>query len=379
MPMAIRSLARLRGGCSLAARGLCSLVVLAGVTGTASAGEPPRERSAPRWTVTAEALVLGRAGTGNQSLVSLVPGDVPWWTPVGPNTTNVAGAEVLNSNQLNQRLAAGPRIGVSYRDPSGYGVELSYFNVLGLKASKSIGPETPGQWLVMKAPGTFWQTQDYAYQAMAWQDDTRLQSLEANARLEITPRVTLLAGVRWLQLHDQLQGTLDPADLGQPMWKFNVPSRLSDAVPVPGSPVVINPPFWTSSTTNNLYGVQVGVRATLWEIDRVSVDAVLKAGVFDNHATQTAQVSMQKQIYPTYAATDSAAFVGQGGIAAKYRLSDHVAVKLGYEALWLGRVALAPAQVQATSTTSTSVTAVGVDCRSSTLLQGVTVGMEYSF
>lgn len=214
---------------------------------------------------------------------------------------------------------------------------------------------------------------------MVWQDDTRLHSLEANARLELTPRVTLLAGVRWLQLHDQLQGTLDPADLGQPMWKFRVPSRLSDAVPVPGSPVVINPPFWTSSTTNNLYGVQVGVRATLWEIERVSVDAVLKAGVFDNHATQAAQVSMQKQLYPTYAATDAAAFVGQGGIAAKYRLSNHVAVKLGYEALWLGRVALAPAQVQATSTTSSSVTAVGVDCRSSTLLQGVTVGMEYSF
>lgn len=379
MQMAIRSLTRPRGGCSLAAHWLCSLAVFTGITGTASAGDRLRERWAPRWTVSAEALVLGRAGTGNQSLIALVPGDVPWWTPVGPNTANVPGAEVLNSNQLSQRLAAGPRIGISYRDPSGYGVELSYFNVLGLKASRSAGPETPGQWLVMKAPGTFWQTQDYADQAMVWRDDTRLHSLEANARLELSPRVMLLAGVRWLQLHDQLQGTLDPADLGQPMWKFNVPSRLSDAVPVPGSPVVINPPFWTSSTTNNLYGVQVGVRATLWEIDRVSVDAVLKAGVFDNHATQTAQVSMQKQIYPTYAATDAAAFVGQGGIAAKYRLSDHVALKLGYEALWLGRVALAPAQVQATATTFSSVTAAGVDCRSSTLLQGVTVGMEYSF
>ncbi|WP_420131133.1 hypothetical protein [Rhodopseudomonas sp.] len=346
---------------------------------TAKADDLHRERLAPRWTASVEALMLGRSGAGSQSLVSLVPGDVPWWTPVGPNTSNVPGVEVLNSNQLHQRLAAGPRIAVSYSDPSGYGVELSYFNVLGLKASRSIGPETPGQWLVMKAPGNFWQTQDYAYQSMVWQDETRLHSLEANLRLELSPRVTLLAGVRWLQLHDQLQGTLDPADLGQPMWKFNVPSRLSDAVPLPGSSVVINPPFWTSSTTNNLYGVQIGARAILWEIERVSVEGVLKAGLFDNHATQTALVSMQKQIYPTKAITDAAAFVGQGGIAAKYRLSDLVALKLGYEALWLGRVALAPAQIQAISTTRTAVGATGVNCRSSTLLQGVTIGMEYAF
>ncbi|MCP2937672.1 hypothetical protein NK983_33745, partial [Salmonella enterica subsp. enterica serovar Typhimurium] len=80
--------------------------------------------------------------------------------------------------------------------PSGYGFELSYFNVLGLKAARATGPETPGQWLVMKAPGTFWQTQDYAYQSMVWQDDTRLHSLEANARLELSTGITLLAGLR---------------------------------------------------------------------------------------------------------------------------------------------------------------------------------------
>ncbi len=329
--------------------------------------------------VSAEALMFGRAGTGNQPLVSLVPGDVPWWTPTGPNTTNVLGVEALNSNQLSQRPAAGPRIGVNYRDPSGYGVELSYFTALGLKASRNVGPEAPGQWLVMRAPGTFWQTQDYAYQSIVWRDDTRLHSLEANARLDLSRRVTLLVGVRWLQLRDQLEGTLDPADLGQPLWKFNIPSRLSDAVPQPGSAVVINPPFWTSVASNNLYGVQVGARATLWEIDRVAIEGVAKIGLFDNHATQTTLVSMQKQVYPAYAATNAVAFVGQGGVAAKYRLSDRVALKLGYEALWIGGLALAAGQIQATATTPNSVTALGVNCRSTTLLQGVTIGMEYAF
>lgn len=141
--------------------------------------------SAPRWTASAEALFLGRSGAGRQQLVSLIPGDVPWWTPSGPNTTNLTGVEALNSSQLGQRLAAGQKLGLAYRDPSGIGAELTYFSVLGLKVAKATGPENPGQWLVMKAPGTFWQTQDYAYQSMVWRSDTRLHSLEANARLDL--------------------------------------------------------------------------------------------------------------------------------------------------------------------------------------------------
>lgn len=332
----------------------------------------------PRWTVSAEALFLGRSGTGHQPLVSLVPGDVPWWTPGGPNTTNVAGVEALNSSQLDQRLAAGPRLSLSYRDPSGIGAELLYFGVR-LKVSKSTGPENPGQWLVMKAPGTFWQTQDYAYQSMVWQDDTRLHSLEANARLELSPRVTLLAGLRWLQLRDKLEGTLDPADLGQPLWKFNIPSRLSDAVPVPGSPVVVNPPFWTTETTNDLYGIQIGAKAALWDAGRFALDGSIKAGVYDNRAKQLTLVSMQKQIYPAQASTSAAAFVAEGALVARYRLTDAAALKLGYQALWFDGVALAPGQIQRTSTTPSSVTALGVDRRSSTLLHGLTVGVEYSF
>jgi opacity protein-like surface antigen len=268
---------------------------------------------------------------------------------------------------------------LAYSDPSGYGVELSYFNVLGLKVAKATGPENPGQWLVMKAPGTFWQTQDYAYQSMVWQDDTRLHSLEANARLDLSPRMTLLVGVRWLQLSDKLEGTLSPADFGQPLWKYSVPSTLSDAVPISGSPIVVNPPFWTTYTTNNLYGVQIGAKATIWEVGRFSVEGAIKAGVYDNRANQTTLVSLEKQIHPAHSATNAAAFVGEGGLVVKYQLTDGVAVKLGYEALWFNGVALAPGQIQKIATTQSSVSALGVNCRSTMLFQGMTFGLEYAF
>ena len=302
-----------------------------------------------------------------------------WWTPTGLNTSNYPGVEALNSNQLGQGLAAGPKLGLAYRDPAGYGAELSYFNVLGLKVAKATGPENPGQWLVMKAPGTFWQTQDYAYQSMVWQDDTRLHSLEADARLDVSPRVTLLAGIRWLQLRDQLQGTLSPADLGQPMWKFSARSRLSDAVPIPGSPIVVNPPFWTTDATNNLYGVQIGAQATMWASGRFSVEGTIKAGVYDNQASQTTLVSLQKQIHPTSSATSAAAFVAEGGLVTKYRLTEGVALKIGYEALWFAGVALAPGQIQEIGTTQGSVAALGINRRSTTLFQGMTFGLEYAF
>lgn len=345
----------------------------------ALATRPAPAISAPRWTVSAEAVALARSGTGNRSLVARVPGDVYWWTPSGPNTTNVAGVEALNSNQLAQHLAAGPKLSLVYRDPSGYGAELTYLGVTGLRATKSIGPDNPPQWLVMKAPGSFWQTQDYAYQSMAWQDDTRLHSLEANARLAISPRVTLLAGVRWLQLHDDLQGTLSPADLGQPLWKLTPLRRISDAVPVPGASIVINPPFWTSATTNNLYGVQIGARAMLWEAGRVSVEGALKAGVYADRVDQTTLVSMAKQIFPAQASTTAAAFVGEGGVTARYQLGGGVALRLGYEAMWLAGIALAPSQIDKTYSTQTTVTSLGVDARGTTLFQGLTVGLDYTF
>jgi hypothetical protein len=180
----------------------------------------PLVESAPRWAVSAEAIVLGRIRGVNQTLVERVPGTVPFFNP--PYDTSTApGVEASNSNQFRQGFSAGPKISLTYHDDSGYGVELSYFNIFDQSASKTIGPDNPPDWLVMKAPGIFWQTQDFSYQGMAWRATTNLYNVEANGRLDITSRVTLLAGVRWLQLNDDLEGTLTPEDRSEPTWKSN--------------------------------------------------------------------------------------------------------------------------------------------------------------
>ena len=301
----------------------------------------PLIESAPRWTISAEAIVLGRIGGVNQTLVERVPGTVPFFNPPYIDTLTARGVEAFNSNQFRQGFSAGPKISLTYHGDSGYGVELSYFNIFDQSASKTIGPDNPADWLVMKAPGLFWQTQDFPYQGMAWRAATNLYNAEANGRLDITSRVTLLAGVRWLQLNDDLEGTLTPADRSQPMWKTNsLDSNLFQVgMLTPVLPAENYPPFWNTSTTNNLYGVQIGADVKVLEFGRFSLDGVIKIGLFDNYAEQSTGVSLQKAVQPSQATTNHAAFVSEAGLQVKYQLLKGLALKAGYEALWLDGVA----------------------------------------
>ena len=88
---------------------------------------------------------------------------------------------------------------------------------------------------------------------------------------------------------------------------------------------------------------------------------------------------MKKSVYPSGATTDDAAFVGEAGLQFKYKVNKGLTIKIGYEALWFAGIALAPGQIQETSTTPSSVRALGVNCGSTVLFQGGTAGLEYSF
>ena len=187
--------------------------------------QPPAARvvSPPRWTVSNRGYRPGtyrrrrksiarrtRAGHGTIPQSALRYGDSAW-------------RRSFQRQPVSTSLFRGTEISLTYHDESGYGAELSYFSILNQSATKTIGPDTPSDWLVMKAPGIFWQTQDFPYQGMTWSDTTNLYSAEANGQLNLSNRVTLIAGVRWLQLNDNLLGTLTPADRTAPTWKQTNP------------------------------------------------------------------------------------------------------------------------------------------------------------
>jgi len=57
--------------------------------------EPPQ--SAPRWTFSAETIVLGRTGGANQPLVGLLPGGTQF---AATQNGSALAAETFNSNQF---------------------------------------------------------------------------------------------------------------------------------------------------------------------------------------------------------------------------------------------------------------------------------------
>ena len=351
-------------------------------------GSFDKSKSASNWVLSIEAIALERSNNSvNQPLVSALPGSYTFG-----QTAGIPGSEVFNSNQFQQGRAVGPKLTLDYLGDSDYGFTLSYFNTQNINASHTIGPSNPGDWYIMKAPG-FWQTQDFSYQGMTWGSTTSLYSAEANAKLKVSDSFTLLAGLRWLQLKDSLVGSLSPADQNVPLWK-------TGGCPLGGGPGISDitlpqtlqtcasgvgmsgyPPFWSTTTINNLLGLQFGAEGTFFEIGRLSLGGSLKAGVFNNQATQSNSVSITKIMYSSSATSNQAAYSGEGVLQLKYLIADGLAIKMGYQLLWLDRVAFAPGQIPYVYSGSnpTSITARGVNAGANILFQGGTVGMEYLF
>lgn len=333
----------------------------------------------PHWTVSAEALILERTGTADRTLVERVPGSVAFnQVPYTP------GAEALNSTDLDQGFSPGFRLGATYQADPDYGLEMSFLHVGGWDSAQSFGPDNPATWLVMRAPGIFFQTQDFPYQSMIWDYSTDLYGAECNVRHNLSSRITLLFGFRWLQLNENLQGSLSPPDSYQPLWKRSNPGySLSDVEQIEnqGTPATgAFPPFWNTSTTNNLYGLQIGAEGKVFERGRFSVDAVIKAGGYLNRTSESTGVSLQKIVYTSSSSANEAAFAGELGLQCKYRFTPSLDLTLGYEAIWLEGVATAPGQIQETYVGGpASVTSRGIASDSSVLFHGVTTGLEYSF
>jgi hypothetical protein len=262
---------------------------------------------------------------------------------------------LLNVNDFQQGFSGGPRVGLIRHGDCGYDWELSYFQIDGWNSARTAGP-TPNDWLIMRSPGVFLQTQESTQQTMAWIYASKLYNAELNVRWNPYCRLTVLAGIRWLNLSENFQGTLAPPT------------------------IVGEPPFWNTSTTNNLYGIQTGLEGVLFERGAFSIDALAKAGIYDNSAEESTGVSTFKIVRPSSASTHHAAFVGEIGLQCKYKVTKGLFLKAGYEAIWLEGVALAPGQIQETlMPTPITAQALGVNCDSGIFYHGATAGLEYSF
>ena len=329
-----------------------------------------------QWTVSEEALIFNRVGTDKWVLVERVAPDTHFLSvPTTPSTP------AFNSSDFNQGWAPGLRVNTDYQINSTDDLLLSFFYIGTWDSSKSVGPDDPLNWLEMKAPGSFFQTQDFPYQSMTWDYSTQLYNAELNAQKKVSDRVTALAGFRWLQLRENLQGTIPPADIFQPDWKLVNPDLFHVLENTSDTPAPAYPPFWNTSTINNLYGFQVGVDGKIFEYRHFSINGMIKGGAYLNHASELTGVSLAKTVYESGASANQAAFVGEGGLQCKYQVTSALTLKLGYEVLWLAGIATAPGQIRETYITSspTGVYTHDVNAGSNVLFHGITAGLEFKF
>lgn len=306
-----------------------------------------------RWTASADFIILERIGTANQTLVTTYPG------APNPATQFIVGqgTDRLYSGDLTQGFAGGPKIDLIQHGDNGYDLEFSFFEIDGWNNSQSVSSGTDIT-PVFVAPGGFVQTTDSATQHMAWEYATRLYNAELSVRWDLCPRLTMLAGFRWVDVSEQLQGTLPPER---------------------------TVPFWDTRTKSNLYGFQVGAEGKLLERGRFSLGCVGKAGLFGGHAEETTTVSIYRILYQETASADHAAFVGEIGVQCKYQVTPRISLRAGYEAIWLQGIALAPAQIPETYShlailpQDVSVQALGVNSSSGVFYHGATAGLECAF
>jgi hypothetical protein len=179
---------------------------------------------------------------------------------------------------------------------------------------------------------------------------SRLYSTEANLWHRSSDRLAWMLGFRWVQIHENL--TFD-ADFG-------------------GNQAVI-----ADNVDNNLYGGQIGLG---WQVynggGRFRVDSVFKAGIFGNSADNTFGVT--QAIGPAFGAGQSkgqVAFVGEIGLTGVYQWTDHIALRGGYQLLWVEGVALASDQLSAVDV----LAANGIDTTGGTLYHGALASIDFTW
>ncbi len=258
-----------------------------------------------------------------------------------PLVTTLGGATILDANQFKFNYAVGPDI-YAVRQVSRFerfdAVDFRFFDVQSSSAFTL--PTTGGvAFAVPTSPipmvGLNSSTVSATY-------GSRLYSTEFNLRRNtMGGRVTLLAGFRWVQLNEQLN--------------------------IAGNYVVTGQSNLLFGTQNNLYGAQVGADVKLWSRGGpLSVVATGKAGLYGN-ASRAQSTLVGFPVASTSEQVTRLAFLGDIYINALYQVSEHVAVRGGWEAIFIQGTAAATDQPASTN----FLTGSGINTAGFTFYQGL--------
>jgi hypothetical protein len=279
------------------------------------------------WTVRAGTVILHRSKASPTTLVE----------------DGQTGAELVNVADFDLGFAAGPQFEITRHLSTDWDLGVEYFNVDGWEARRSLAD--PGNLrvpFISDDPDDYFDTASAVYAS-------RLYSTEVNLKRRVTERLRLVAGFRWVELHEFVAADVYSVDL-----EGNAELR----------------------TNNHLYGFQLGTEALLWNRGGpLSLDGFLKAGVYGNHIRASMAGEGTGLSGDGTGTTSRTSFVGQIGLKATYRLTEHLAAFGGYEVMWIDGVLLAPDII-------TAATGGGDDtlaCDNHAFYHGALAGLELSW
>jgi hypothetical protein len=215
---------------------------------------------------------------------------------------------MVNTTGLPFNVAGGPRVDAIYHSNSKEEIELSGFLIDGFHARDAEFGDVTFPGTGFSVPSTTGIEFDYA---------SRLYSAEINFRRPVRDNVTLMLGVRWVELDESLTGVNEPSTI-----------------------------IGTVTTVNHMYGLQAGADVTLWAPSADSpfrIDGVAKGGIYYDRGSEN--TSFPGFGGSTGATGDHPAFLGEASVIACYQLSKHACARIGAQADWLQSVALATNQL----------------------------------
>ena len=271
-------------------------------------------------------MFLGRSATHGQSLLV---------NPVGRT-------DLLNSSDLTFSTEAGPRLDLIRHGPCGWDFEVSYFGIDGWKSQAGFASMPAGV-----ATLNMDQAMPLPVSSVSFEYGSRLYSTEFNLRHAVNDWLTGLAGFRVVEL-DENYSVDGMQSIGQSFSN-------------------------TIRTHNHLYGFQLGAEAYLLGNCRFHVDCLAKAGIYSNAAGQNDTLLRPASVLDAAANANAAAFVGELGLVGTFQLADHLAMRCGYQVMWLDGAALAPRQISVTNLATGVAT---VDTSGNVIYHGANVGLE---
>ena len=265
----------------------------------------------PICTTYAEAVALQRSNTRSQAL----------FLDRGGETVS------LDSKDMNFPIETGLEVGVIRHGCCGWDLEAAYFQIDGWSVDRSV---TGVSQMVTDMNGG-----NFLVDGAQARYTSQIHLGELNLRREWFDGLTILVGFR--------MGELDEI--------------YSAAGVVAGSFAVADT---YAKTFNHLYGCQVGADWQFYNMGGpLTISALCKAGIYGNSATQRSHQASSDNAGTdvTLEATSSqAAFLGEAGMVANYRVTKHLSFRASAQAAWLEGVALSPEQINKTDFTSLAAT-----------------------